>query len=401
MKKVEQVKTDGTIYYDYDQKLSIKEIDSLLSKLFGNCVVKSGKQNIVYEKVGLLTCNVTYLGIPHPEYKKRIQLKSYYPEITKFNAINGIDTLYVGIYSYNETRLFVVYEPSTYINKKSHNSSAHVFTMNLQYAQLAGEFSKTDGFGNNIHVFRQDQFIDFVKIKAGLLNKRSEYDEIMDIIKDYMEKFFINISQEWYGIPAYKEMIENHYRNARQNRWPGWYFEYLFEKYLKDNKITEIKWNADKTKTGIDLDIVFPSMNWAYGDLKADQIDEDVLGNAFKAFDKVVKEHNGIVYYVCAFYKAEKDSNHGYEVSIFWNSLRDSDKAYSDIESLKSRAGKAMKHSIKLKSINILKIDKKVYEILKQNPYKQGKNSDGKQREAKLKIKKDMINALSIYTYNY
>lgn len=402
MKIVEQITNDGNICLDYDQTLTVREIDKLYENLFGQNVVKEDKQNILFGKVGLLSCNVTYLGHPHPEYKKRIQLKEYYPDVVNKNLENNIETLFVGIYTYSETRLFVVFEPSTYTNKKSHNSSAHIFTMNLQYAQRTGYFSKIDGFGNKIYAFNQDEFVKFIKNRAGIINSSpTSYENVMKLIKDYVEDFFAELPQEWFGVPAYKEMVSNNFNNARQNRWPGWYFEFLFQKYLSKNQIKDIKWNADKTKNGIDLDIVFPKLNWVYGDLKADQIDEDILGNAFDAFDKVVKENNGTVYYICALYSAEKDSNHNYEVSLFWNSLRDEDKAYKNIDDLKRRAGKAMKYSTKLESVNILKIDKDVYEILKQNPFKQGKNSDGKERKEKLKIKKDMISALSVYTYKY
>ena len=57
-----------------------------------------------------------------------------------------------------------------------------------------------------------------------------------------------------------------------------------------------------------------------------------------------------------------------------------------------------MKYSVEIESINILKIDKDMYEILRGNPFNQGVNSDGRPRSPKLKVKKDMISALSVYT---
>ncbi len=401
MKKTDQILKNGHLCQDYDQTLSTKGIDDLFKQLFGKHVVKDGKQQVLFNKIGVLTANVTYLGHPHPIYKKRIQLKDYFLQYYENNLTLGKKTIYVGIYSYNKTRLFVVFEPKTYAGKKSHNSSAHIYSMNLQYAQITGEFSKIDAFGNSIHVFKENHFVKYVNNLAGIENDVPDYDFILNVIKEYLESFFLQLPREWNGLFAYKEMIKSGFKNARQNRWPGWYFEYLLQDYLSHNHTTEIAWNADKTKNGIDLDLVFPSKPWTYGDIKADQENEDVLGNNFESFENVVVRHGGVVYYICVFYKAEKDSDHDYVVSKFWNSLRDADKAYSDFETLKERAGKAMKYSVKLKTVDVLKIDRNIYEILKENPFHQGVNSDGKARAPKLKIKKEMISALSIYTKNF
>lgn len=400
MFETEQIEFDGNICYALDQKLSRKEIDSLYKKLFFGNVEKKGKEHVVFKNVGLLTCNVTYLGSPHPLYKKRIQLKKYFPEVKRDNDNCNIKTLYVGIYTYLKTRLFVVFEPFTYFSKKSHNSSAHIFTANLQYAQRTGEFFKIDSFGNSVYVFKEKEFINFIKIKAGILSKKSIYNSIMTLIKNYMEKFFDDMPKLRKGVDAYKEMLDANYKNAKQNRWRGWYFEYLFKKYLNLNNITEIQMNANKSKNGIDLDLFFPNLNYSYGDLKVDQINEDILGNAFDSFDKVININNGVVYYVCALCESEKDSDHNYVVTEYWNTIRDKEKVCVDDEYLKSRTGKYMKFSCKIKKIYILKIDKDVYNIIKKNPFKQGLNSDGKVRKPKLKIKKDMLNALSIYTYD-
>ncbi len=400
MKKIDQVLKNGHLIKDYDQTLTASEIFDVYTKLFGNDVRKDDKQCIFFNKIGVLTANVTYLGNPHPDYKKRIQLKDYYPEYAEKNDQQGLKTIFVGIYSYNQTRLFVVFEPYTYLKKKSHNSSAHVFAMNLQYAQRAGEFSKVDGFGNKIHIFKPQHFKEYVKRLAGIMPSATSYEDVLETIKNYFISFFKSFPKEWNGIESYKEMVSNDYNNARQNRWPGWYFEYLFANYLRQNETDDIAWNAEKKKGGIDLDLVFPTKEWTYGDLKADQIDEDILGNNFESFEKVVVDHNGVVYYICALYDSEKDSKHGYETSKYWNTLRDEDKQYTTDAELQSRAGKQMKYSVKIRSINILKIDKDVYEILKQNPFKQGRNSDGKARNPKLKVKKDMIDALSVYTMN-
>ena len=167
VKKVEQVSKNGSIVLDYDQTLSSKEIKTLMNELFGPVLKEDGKQFVLYDKIGVLACNVTYLGNPHPYYKKRIQLKSYYLDYLAKNAISNVKTIYLGIYSYKKTRLFVVFEPSTYAGKKSHNSSAHVYSINLQYAQRAGKFDKIDAFGNKIHIYNTYEFVRFIKTLGG------------------------------------------------------------------------------------------------------------------------------------------------------------------------------------------------------------------------------------------
>lgn len=401
MKKVDQILKNGKITSDFDQVLTPKELDSLYFSLFRGQVTKDRKQYILFGKVGILTANVTYLGHPHPIYKKRIQLKDYYPEYVCENRKNGLTTLYVGVYTYNRTKLFVVFEPSTYEGKKSHNSSAHVYSMNLQYAQRVGQFSKIDAFGNRIHVFKRDHLVAYVKKTAGIIDLPEETEDIMNLLNGYLGGFVHSLPIEWKGVDSYREMMEKKFSKARGNRWPGWYFEFLFQNYLKDHPTDQIEWNEDKSENGIDLDLIFPKQKWVYGDAKADQINEDILGNDFDAFEKVITEHNGTVYYICALYNAEKDSDHGYQVSQYWNSLRDANKAYTSIDELKKRAGKSMKYSVKMQSINVLKIDKDAYEILKETPFFQGVNSNGKPRAPKLKVKKDMIAAMSVIEYRF
>lgn len=398
MKRIEQVNKNGNIVVDYDQKLSTKDIENLLFDLFKPIIRKDGKQFILSDKIALLACNVTYLGNPHPIYKKRIQLKPYYLDYLASNSANNIKTLYLGIYTYNKTRLFVVFDPSTYAGKKSNNSAAHVYSINLQYAQRAGRFEKTDAFGNKVSIYGKYEFVQYIQTLLGTPS-RIDSDEIIKKLNKYVSSFKETIKKDWYGIECYKEMVEAKDSNAKQGEWPGWYFEYLFKKYLSLNANSIIKPHASKKKGEIDLDLKFIGSSWTYGDLKADQIDNDILGNSLECLDKVIRDNHGTVYYICCFYRAEKDSQHNYEVSRYWNdNVRDEKKRYGSLEELKQRYGKKMKFSVKPQLISILKIDGIIYEILRKNPFAQGVNSDGNDRKPKLKVQKDMIEALTIYS---
>lgn len=397
MKKVEQINRFGNIVIDYDQKLTTKEIKKLLFEMFDPVIKQDGKQFLLYDKIALLACNVTYLGNPHPIYKRRIQLKSYYLDYLVKNSSKNIKTLYLGIYTYYRTRLFVVFEPSTYATKKSHNSSAHVYSINLQYAQRAGKFDKIDTFGNKIHIFNSYEFVRYIKTLAGD-SIHIDSEDLMQLIDNFVSSFKDVIKNERNGIECYKEMVDANDNNARQGEWQGWYFEYIFKKYLSEHRDTKIKWHGSKKSGEIDLDLKFEGSDWTYGDLKADQINHDILGNSFDCLDTVIKDNHGTVYYICCLYKSEKDSQHNYEVSIYWNdNVREENKRYSSVDELKKRYGKRMKYSVKPQVLCVLKIDEIIYEILKQNPFTQGVNSDGNDRKPKLKVKKDMINALTVY----
>lgn len=398
MKIVEQINKSGNIVLDYDETLSVSEIKELLFTLFKPVIQQDGKQFLLYKKIALLVCNVTYLGNPHPIYKKRIQLKPYYLDYFKKNSMKNINTLYLGIYSYKKTHLFVVFEPSTYATKKSHNSSAHVYSINLQYAQRVGKFEKVDSFGNKIHIFNNDEFIKYIKLIAGEAIS-TEVDDVIKLINKYLSSFKNEIKKEWNGIECYKEMVESKDSNAKQGEWQGWYFEHLFKKFLEANHACDIEWYGSKKKTDIDLDVKFKNEKWIFGDLKADQINHDILGNSLECLDKVIKENHGTVYYICCLYKSEKDSEHGYAVTKYWNdNVRDEDKRYSNDDEVKNGYGRRMKFLVKPQQICVLKIDEVMYEILKKDPFNQGVNSDGKDRKPKLKVKKDMIKALTIFS---
>ena len=399
--KNEQIKRNGDIVLDYDQKLSSKQINNLFFSIFDGVIRKDDKQFVLYEKIGILACNVTYLGYPHDLYKKRIQLKDYYLKYLDKNKNKGLVTFYVGIYTYNTTRLYVVFETDTYANNESHNSSAHVHTSNLQYAKRCGRFDKKDNFGNKIHVFIEYEFIRFMKSMVGDPLGGEEPDDIQKIIEDHFSRFAREIPRKWQGIKCYKELVEANDANARQNHWEGYYFEHLFKEYLKKNRVNEISWHSDKKKGGIDLDIVFNDKNWVYGDLKADSEADSIQGNDIETIKRVVKDNNGLVYYICCRYKFEKDSQHGYRVTKYWNSLRDEKKQYKTVSQLESRFGKTMKYSVKPKYLCVLKIDSVAFDILKQNPRKQGHNSNGKPRPDKIQIFKDKVDALSVLTINF
>ena len=133
--------------------------------------------------------------------------------------------------------------------------------------------------------------------------------------------------------------------------------------------------------------------------MKSDKEDGDILGNDFRSFDFVIEQNGGRVFYIVLRYSAEQDKNHGYKTTIFWNdTIREESRRYSSLAEIKSGYGKRMKYSVTPRSLKIISIDAPAYRILKENPFYQGRNSNGQAREPKLRIGKDMIEALTVYS---
>ena len=90
-------------------------------------------------------------------------------------------------------------------------------------------------------------------------------EEILNVFRD----FFASRLREWHGIDCYRKMIEADYRNKFQAEWAGFFLEYEFESYINEHSLAGlVRYEQDKTKSGIDLDLYFPGIG-CYGDLKA------------------------------------------------------------------------------------------------------------------------------------
>lgn len=74
MKEIEQIFGDKVVL-DFDKKLSKTQIIEVLKKDFG--VLKNNKnpyECFVNKDIKLFVKQITYLGNPHPIFKKRIQI---------------------------------------------------------------------------------------------------------------------------------------------------------------------------------------------------------------------------------------------------------------------------------------------------------------------------------------
>lgn len=323
---VEQVTKEGLLIEGYDESLSPSEIFDRISKYFPKVSRATADPRVLVgnhkgHKFAIRCKNVTYLGNPHPHFKKRIQISDDLYDFYRLALSIKAEPILMGIYSFGTNTIFVDFKIDTYIEKKAHNSSAHIYVSDLAAATEEGYFQKIDYFGNTVTALRPDivsVYLDeFFGIEESaevekteqkgsestktevqhqpVLPKSRDVNELQIQVKDgitetvvkertgvnesdfelrasyalafkrdivpRVRSFFDSEEKDWKGIECYQKMIAANYRNKYQPEWVGFFLEYEFEKYLKDNKLNYlITYAQDKTDGGIDLDLYFPTL---------------------------------------------------------------------------------------------------------------------------------------------
>lgn len=447
---VEQVTKEGLLIEGYDESLSPSEIYDRISKYFPKISKATADPRVFVgnhkgHKYAIRCKNVTYLGNPHPHFKKRIQIADDLYDFYRLALSIKAKPILLGIYSFGTNTIFVDFKIDTYIEKKAHNSSAHIYVSDLAAATEDGYFQKIDFFGNTVTAIRPDVvevYLDeFFGISSETVNepakeqpkaqttveseksqpepKQAEYDYILtrdadkktvipfmetpkvdhdkafervatyaqafrDTIVPKVKEFFDGEQREWKGLECYQKMIAANYRNKYQPEWVGFFLEYEFEKYLKDNNLTYlITYAQDKRDGGIDLDLYFPTIE-SYGDLKAhSEESRGIQGNDWDTIFGIIngQDEKSHVYYIVCEHSTEKDSLHDYEVTKFWNTAQ----GKANLMSYSAR----MKNRVRLKRVYILDINYSNREHLTK--FKQGLNSNGKPREPKIMIEQDNL----------
>ena len=430
---VEQVLKDGTIIEQYDTSLTTSEISEVLLKYFPK-LKKSDAKPAFYvgeykkHKYAIRCKNVTYLGNPHPTYKKRIQIAEDLYSFYNAALAIGAEPILMGLYTSAENTIFVDFKIDTYIEKKAHNSSAHIYTSDLYAATVDGFFQKIDYFGNTVTAFRPDVIDIFLDEFFGInsdeeivvqnpmdlmplqVNSTITFDKrgdnalefcpsvvtdaerrVLSYVERFKEtilpkfrKFFDNVEKNWHGIKCYKEMIASDYKNKYQPEWVGFFLEYCFEKFIKDNQLESvITYYQDKKNGGVDLDLFFPDI-YSFGDLKAHSEDSrGIQGNDWNTIFSILNKNDesSHIYYIVCEHSTEKDSKYDYEVTKFWNTQQKK----PDLLSYHKR----MKNNVTLKKVYILDINYDNKEHLTM--FKQGINSNGKPRAPKIMIEHDNL----------
>lgn len=388
--KVEQVNLVGRIVEDYGEILSKQELNQILVENF-KCEIKS--DGFAYgENKGKKYClcckNVSYLGIPHPNFKKRIQIPSSFVEKYYENKRRDIETFFIGIYKYQENIIFVNFDTKKYILNKAHNSSAHVLVIDLvNTIRRASYYLKKDARENEIFCFINNKIQRFFDMYL-----HNTIDLTPRMFKVF-NQFFDDLNPTWYGIDCYKEMIQQDYHRKFQPEWPGAYLEYKFENFVTEHQDVKsvVRYSPVRGSEGaIDLDLYFPLFD-EYGDLKAHtNTSPSIIGNKTSTVKKCIEGKKSI-YYVVFNHDTTPDKECNFIVTEFWNSSQHKDN-------LRSYANK-MKNKIELTSYMILEINEDNFHYLNSDFQKGFLNSDGNTRSGKISISNKVLPNFIIHEY--
>lgn len=370
---VDQIRADGKMVSDFGEILSRSELLKYTTAYFTGTQIQGGTVTGAFHgrKYAISVKNISYLGNPHPYFKKRIQIPGDFRQFYDDYTMKGYEVLLLGVYKYGDNILFCDFNTETYVGNRLNNSSAHVYAIDLAHATAQGIFQKTDLGGNEITVFRTDQVPIYLEHKLG--GGQGIHLEITDVVDD----FFGRIPKEWNGIRCYKEMMEADYHNKFQPEWSGFYLEFLLERYIrKKGQKGLIQYAQDKSDGGIDLDLYFPTIG-SYGDLKAHSATSAAIqGNDWDTVHRLLDRGESIYYIVCD-HETFKDKEYDFEVSRFWNASQNKSNPLS--------YGNKMKHHVILTGYYILEINANNAKYLDE--FKQGKNSNGKPRKPKIMIR--------------
>ena len=380
---VDQVLPGGEIVRGGDWVLTPWELGQAITGALAGTRMEDGHICGTYRgrRYRVWALNVTYLGHPHPLYKKRVQLQKTFRDFCAENRRQGVKTLLLGVYTYGDVQLFCDFDITQYAQRQVNSSSAHVNVFDLQFALAEHFVQKTDSRGNRITIFDAAHAGAFLQWKFGGVVEKPELFQVFD-------DFFSTLERDWYGVDCYNEMFAARYRNARQSEWPGYYLEFRFEQYLRERQLDDVvRYAQDKRENGIDLDLYFPGKG-CYGDLKAHSTDSGaILGNDKETVMSLIKA--GEVYYIVCNHDTRMDKDRGGVVTRHWNRLLGK-------KNLTSYANK-MKHSVRLRSYCILRLTRDNVQYLRD--FNQGHNSGAAQlpRKKKIKISKREVDNFLIH----
>lgn len=390
---VEQVDDKGNIFLEEDQSYSERELREILSGVFNVSDVENRAVVAKYrgEDFAIYAKNVTYLGHPWQAFKKRIQIGNNFKDRIVYFKEQGVKTLLIGVYKHDDVLILVDFDTSTYLQKTANNSSAHVYSYDLQLAYRDGITSRVDRNGNRLTLFKPDYVGVFLDEKFGKKSQTAPITlyEKKQRLFNFLDGFFETLPWEWNGIDCYKEMIQADYHRKYQPEWAGTYLEFRFEEYLKQHPYGPVQKHSGHSQKELDFDLFLSELE-TYGDLKCHTIGGAIPGNDYESVMAVIED--GSLYYVVLEHDTVKDSEMGFVTTKYWNQVQGKKNPMS--------YSTRMKGAIKLIDYRILEINSINAKYL--SSFQKGfVNSDGKPRKEKVSIGKKDLDNFSEYVYEF
>lgn len=390
---VDQIASDGTLLQDVDTTLRESEKNELLlSALPGAAPERyAGVRVVRFRDQIILKAQVTHLGFPWPEFKKRIQIPRSWVDVEQQARDDGLVARFVGIYHYGDVTIFVEFDPTTYVRRKANNSAAHVATNDLFQAQTLGQFSREDRNGNRLTSVRADLFAEY--LLAGYAP-----DPRVEVFERFNTEFLTGTELE--ALPSVQEMYEGSWPDTFQGEWPGFYLEYKIDAFLRAGEYTDrVQFQKDKKQGSFDYDLVLANEGVPefFGDLKSSDVKRhESPGNDAEDITRCVAEY-GRFWYVLYEHETHHARDHGDVATVAWNEWKrsvgfDNGKPYNPLS-----YARRFKQSVRYVKMKVLEINEANFHVV-LGDFAQGKQPDGASRAIKVMINKKNIDNFLIYS---
>ncbi|BAW18446.1 hypothetical protein MBVG596_0857 [Mycoplasmopsis bovigenitalium] len=388
-----QVQSPNEFVLDIDQTLFQNEIYNLLKNnlLADNLsLIKiDSKKYIEYKyknnKYIIFAKSVSYLGRPHPLDKKRIQISKHFKSIYTAKKYSNYIFIILGVYKYNDSVVFSVFEPTQYFKRMSNNSSAHVNTDDISFCLEKGEYFRKDKNGNEIRFYnRTNIFKIFEPHNIYTKNSAVNYEWFDELLIDLPIKTEINV------MDAVREMKQNNFKHWKQSEWPGFYLEFLLKKELLKRQLKGLKYldddNINKNHDNLDFDFFFEDEQF-FADVKSSDINETkTIGNDLENVKRALEKYKKF-WYIIFEHKTVKDYKLPEEFKLVkeWNKLKNKEKLNS--------YEKKLKNSVTYENVLIVEYTLDNFEA-NHDIYNQGHQPDGSKRKPKILINKKNENII-------
>ncbi len=391
---VDQIGPRGELIQDVDTTLSPTEkFDLLVGALPGATVERyCGARVVRFRGQIILAAQVTHLGHPWPEFKKRIQIPPHWIDVYRCALADGLRPRFLGIYHYDYVTVFVDFDPRKYVQRKANNSAAHVATNDLYQAQTLGVFTRTDRNDNRLTSVRADLLADY------LLGDVREHNLHLEVFESFNSEFLTGERIE--AMHAIDQMYAALWPDTFQAEWAGFYLEYRVDEFLRRTRTDHlIEFQKDKRRRGLDYDLVFkePPAVVFFGDLKASNAaSTEAPGNDAADLKRCIQQY-GRFWYVIYEHETWHSRDEGDLPVMTWNEWRLSmGHVFRNGYDPLSYAGR-FKSAVRFVGMKILEVNEANFHVV-LGDFNQGHQPSGEDRAVKVMIAKRNIDNFLIYS---
>lgn len=391
---VDQIDNTGRLVRDSDTRLTTGAREQIVLDSLPGSMPDSfaGIRVVRYKHHVILSKQVTHLGFPWPEFKKRIQIPKTWIAAHDAALKAGLTPRFVGVYRYGGVTIFVDFDPSTYVLRKANNSAAHVATNDLFQAQVHGAFTRTDARSNRLTSVRGDRLPEY--LAAGQTDRDRHVEALQLFNRDFLT------GDRLHALDAVREMHAAAWPDCFQGEWPGFYLEYRLHSFLQREGLTDhVRFVKAKQRGAFDYDLELRRRGATdfLGDLKAsDYRKPDSPGNDAEDIRRCVEQF-GRFWYVIYEHSTQHARDNGDSATVAWNEWKRSVGYTGRKEFNPLSYAVRFKESVKFFRVKVLEVNRANFDTV-LGDFTQGRQPDGSARALKVMIKKKFIDNFLVYT---